>query len=161
LEKVIWKSQKFKKPVFSILLILLVSILVFSSSFFIEFVLEKAPCRLCLWQRWIFFAIAVFSLSAFIFKRSKTLKILLLGIVSIGFFVSVYHSLVTLDFIPDKCPTENAFSSRADFMLSLSKSSGCKSSTSFLHIPIPIWSAMVFCFLLLTSFISTKTENSP
>ena len=74
------------------LAILLINILIILSALFIEFFLKIKPCILCIYQRYTYYIIILFSIIYFLKKDLKILLILLIILTSlVSIILSVYH----------------------------------------------------------------------
>ena len=74
------------------LAILLINILIILSALFIEFFLKIKPCILCIYQRYAYYIIILFSIFYFLKKDLKILLILLIIFTSlVSIILSVYH----------------------------------------------------------------------
>ena len=127
-----------------------------------EYINGILPCRLCITQRIIHFALL--STSALgIFSRftnfAWTLCILLLFI---SFFVASYHGLIQIGILKDRCSFSENIADISSFKRMLEKPHVPCSTISlhFLNIPISMLNAMssllIFCFL----FAVKKIQDS-
>jgi|TARA_B100001741_G_C16393519_1_gene523576 disulfide bond formation protein DsbB len=82
-------DKKINLTLFFILIVLSFSIL---AAFYIEFVLEHKPCKLCIYQRIPYFISILLLLNILVLKKYKKISILALAVVSfVGFLLSSYH----------------------------------------------------------------------
>jgi disulfide bond formation protein DsbB len=92
------------------LAILLINILIILSALFIEFFLKIKPCILCIYQRYTYYIIILFSIIYFLKKDLKILLILLIIFTSlVSIILSVYHVGIETGFIEEtmSCKTLN------------------------------------------------------
>jgi disulfide bond formation protein DsbB len=92
------------------LAILLINILIILSALFIEFFLKIKPCILCIYQRYTYYIIILFSIIYFLKKDLKILLILLIIFTSLASIIlSVYHVGIETGFIEEtmSCKTLN------------------------------------------------------
>ena len=92
------------------LAILLINILIILSALFIEFFLKIKPCILCIYQRYTYYIIILFSIIYFLKKDLKILLILLIICTSlVSIILSVYHVGIETGFIEEtmSCKTLN------------------------------------------------------
>ena len=84
------------------LAILLINILIILSALFIEFFLKIKPCILCIYQRYAYYIIILFSIIYFLKKDLKILLILLIIFTSlVSIILSVYHVGIETGFIEE------------------------------------------------------------
>ena len=84
------------------LAILLINILIILSALFIEFFLKIKPCILCIYQRYTYYIIILFSIIYFLKKDLKILLILLIILTSlVSIILSVYHVGIETGFIEE------------------------------------------------------------
>ena len=92
------------------LAILLINILIILSALFVEFFLKIKPCILCIYQRYTYYIIILFSIIYFLKKDLKILLILLIIFTSlVSIILSVYHVGIETGFIEEtmSCKTLN------------------------------------------------------
>jgi disulfide bond formation protein DsbB len=92
------------------LAILLINILIILSALFIEFFLKIKPCILCIYQRYTYYIIILFSIIYFLKKDLKILLILLIIFTSlVSIILSVYHVGIETGFVEEtmSCKTLN------------------------------------------------------
>jgi disulfide bond formation protein DsbB len=86
-------------PRLTVFLITLMAIGTIGGAFFFEFVLRYAPCQLCLWQRWPWYAAIALGAAGLLlpgFQRWALLGLGVLMLISIG--LGVYHAGVEWEF---------------------------------------------------------------
>ena len=78
------------------------SVLGICFSLFFEFALGILPCKICMWQRYLFFSILSLSLFSMI-TNYQVFVLLVLGTFVGLICVSTYHALIQFGFVSDPC----------------------------------------------------------
>lgn len=127
------------------ILIILITILPFLMSFFLEYALLLIPCVLCIFERWIHFFIAIFTIIAIKAKNEKFLSIPILLIIS-SFLLTFYHIGVEEHFFESSCQDLSI-----NFLNEISKN--CSIPKFFLNIRLTFWNIVYLCFEIFTFFL--------
>ena len=115
--------DRFKWP----LVALLASAATLGAAYFFELVLNQAPCQMCWWQRYVYFAAGPVALVAIVLNwrgagpRLMTAFSILLGLIFLtGFVIAAWHSLFEWDLAPgpEGCTAINAGALPEDVPLS-------------------------------------------
>ena len=83
--------QKFLNAKFFYLLIVLISGLILLAAYYIEYVLNEDPCKLCIYQRIPYFAGIFFCLLGLFYKNKIVFLYLVIFTFFISFILSGYH----------------------------------------------------------------------
>ena len=121
----------------NIILLTILSFLVLSvfSAYIIEYTLGHKPCKLCLYQRYPYFASIFLILNILIFKKYIKISLLMLSLVSlIGSTIAFYHFGIEQGFFSESlvCEVNNLDKniSKEDILKQLSKNIiSCKTVT--------------------------------
>jgi disulfide bond formation protein DsbB len=100
--------------------IFLINILVILSALFIEYILKVKPCALCIYQRYPYYLILLFS-ALFFFKNNWKSQLMILIILTsiVSFFLSTYHVGIEYGLINElsSCKTEVGKNISKDILL--------------------------------------------
>lgn len=145
------RSESRLKPLFATIACLATLSLAFS--FAAEFGHNLKPCRLCSAQRYMYAALLLTGMLGYVLRfKALTRKIMML-ILCIGFFISVYHSLTHFGLVKAKCSSSIIKASdELSFMKSLTASTACSENTlSVFGIPAPVANAGIYlaCWIWL------------
>ena len=83
--------RKFQNTRFFYLSIFLISSLILLSAYYIEYVLNEDPCKLCIYQRIPYFVGVFFCLLGFFFKNKIIFLYLVIFTFFVSFILSGYH----------------------------------------------------------------------
>ena len=98
-----------KKRNFLILILFLLSFSLIGA-YFIEYVLDHKPCKLCIYQRIPYLISILFLLNLLIFKKYEKISLLILSVVFLfGAILSFYHFGIEQGFFSENfiCETQN------------------------------------------------------
>lgn len=131
------------QPIF--LAICLVALGCLAFSYFAEFWAYLKPCRLCLIQRYVYFALLLLGSLGYMLKWKETFRKATLLILLTGLSVAAYHSMLQLGITSSKCSSKVIVNDEASFMQGLSSASSCteKASTLF-GLPIPFVNVCIY-----------------
>ena len=151
-----------------------------ATAYAVEFLLHFAPCQMCYWQRYAYYAaggIALFGIAAN-WRGAKpqfmSALCLLLGLVfAAGAFIAVWHSLVEWKIVPalDGCVANRGAAISGNLWDQLNRpiavASCDKAPFRIVGLSMAGWNAIasaalsVASFLAATRSVSTDTENEP
>jgi disulfide bond formation protein DsbB len=140
-------------------LVAVVSISAVFASLIAEYGYGMPPCRMCIWQRWLWGAVfaAVLTGSIGIPPKIKAYGPPLALIALCG--ISAFHSAAVLGWITIPCPAP-AVNSMAEFEAMLTLPSPCsRSALSVLGIPAP-WVSLAVASLLLMERLRPGTRGA-
>ena len=150
--KLLWLTNKMSwKSAF--LAILGTSALAISCSLFAEFFLNKIPCLLCLVERGMYCVLLVASfIGAFFLTRRHLARRFCQGLLIGSFAISMYHSLVQSELLPDRCKISSQIEDLSSYKNLLLKGKGNRPSCSEASwkiglVPIPIINGVVSVLL--------------
>lgn len=108
------------------LVALLASAATLGLAYFFELVLNQAPCQMCWWQRYVYFAAGPVALAAIALKwrgagprLMTTFSLLLAATFLVGFAIAAWHALFEWDLAPGP--------------------EGCVATSGFVRNDIPLW----------------------
>ena len=100
--------------------IFVINLFVVSSALFIEYILKVKPCALCIYQRYPYYLILLFS-ALFFFKNNWKNQLIILIIITsiVGFFLATYHVGIEYGLINElsSCKTEVGKNISKDILL--------------------------------------------
>ena len=132
---------------------------------FFQYVVHPVPCPLCLFQRNIIIFISLIFLIAFIHNPvSKLRRIYALLLILGGFLGALFagrHAWLQYNFdiyTPDCGPTLDVLMNRLPFIIVIERVYQGKGDctevlTTFLQLPLPFWSFIIFSSLVLYSLL--------
>ena len=152
-------------------LITVLSVLALAIAYFTEYVLDFAPCPLCLYQRIPYFVIIIFSTLALIYKKfyKLGLTVIILSLIS-SIVISAYHSGVERKiFLPlDTCKNSVALKTAKNFeeyerLIENAKTASCtEPAFTIFGLSMAEYNliANIILLLLLTRIIFIKSLNA-
>lgn len=137
------------------ILILLVSGCAAALSFLAEFGFGMTPCSLCLVQRGLHLALFVFS-ALFLVTRKRFFPLFCLILLAGSVFVALYHTLLQLGILQDRCQTAVRVTDLASYKEALSASIPCKESWKLGSIPVSALNAILAGGMLILTLLKRK-----
>ena len=149
--------------------IFLINILVILSALFIEYILKVKPCALCIYERYPYYLILLFTI-LFFFKTNWKNQLMILIIITsiVSFFLAGYHVGIEYGLINElsSCKTEVSKNISKDILLKELQSKlapSCK-EVSFKLLGLSLASINMIMSLILTIlyykiFLWTKRTN--
>lgn len=93
-------------------------------SYYQQLIEKIDPCFLCVWQRYIYFAVFFTSLLGFFKKYNAFVRLALTTLFTFGLGLATYHILVQLGLVADRCVITQQVNHIDDFMHLLEQSKG-------------------------------------
>jgi disulfide bond formation protein DsbB len=150
-------------PIF--ILLSSISALVLCCSYAAEFLFHLKACKLCQWQRAVYFLVIAGSLPAFFTQHKAAILRVLQGCLILGIFIASYHSAVIFGLIDDPCQVTPKLNDLASFKAALDQSVPCSASSwKLFHMPISIFNAALSTTLVAviqTALRKLKREKLP
>lgn len=140
---------------------ILVSFSAFFFSIYAELFMGAFPCKLCLYQRFLFLMVGLSFMPLMALKKQNlTLTFLPIALVFLGAFLSIYHIAIQQGFLVDSCRVTSDTSSIKNFTLYLqNETTKCSKSTlNIFQIPASWYSLGVYLFFLVRLLL--KKEKS-
>ena len=158
--------SSFYHPKNASLLLALAAIAILASVFVMQYGFGLAPCRMCIWQRWPFAALAVIGLiGAFVWPRvmlSIAVAVLLVSIGLGGYHVGVEQGLIPL---PAGCSTVGEAGSVEELkaMLKAAPPSCNQVTANFFGLSLATWNVVASAILAIFTLIilTTSRRQSP
>lgn len=126
--------------------VIFLPLVLFISSFVLEYIFKIEPCNLCLLARYIYFSLFI---SLLFYYKQYPLIVIITSLC--GFFVSVYHKLLQMGYL-SYCPSffskQQTFES---FQLMLQNTTPCSAKASLFGVDF-VWFNIVLFFTYLTIF---------
>ncbi len=135
--------------------IFLINILVILSALFIEYILKVKPCALCIYQRYPYYLILLFS-ALFFFKNNWKSQLMILIILTsiVSFFLATYHVGIEYGLINElsSCKTEVGKNISKDILL---KELQSKLATSCKEVDFKLFGLSLASINMIMSLILT------
>lgn len=129
-------------------------------SYYFEFWGHLKPCRLCLIQRYSYVGLFVFGALVYTLQWNEIFRKLILIILSAGFIVATYHTLIHFGVVASKCSREANTADVTAFMQWISQPTSCSDKTfTILGIPLPCINASIFLFSALITLRAKRQPN--
>jgi disulfide bond formation protein DsbB len=146
----------------SVVFFWIVSFVILGFSFYQQYVEKIEPCRLCIWQRFIYLFVFVVSPIGLLQRYKSSIKIALFVIFTIGLFLSLYHWAIQMGWFADRCVISQKIENMNDFMLMLEKpkTSCAIIGWKFFGISISMYNAIFSFFSLVLLYFMNRYENS-
>lgn len=131
-----------------------------SLSYIVEIWGGSEPCKLCLIQRYVYAGLFLVGLMGYILKAKKAVCTIALLVLSAGFLVATYHSLVYFELMESRCVNLNShIVDESSFIQSLSAPNPCMHKTlNLFGIPAPAANAIIY--LLSFRLVYTRRNFS-
>ncbi len=141
--KRIWVSD------YILVIIWMISGLVLGTSFFHQYVNKIEPCKLCIWQRFLYILVFSFSPLGLAQHLNSSIRITLNIIFLAGLCLSTYHTLIQFGWLSDRC-TAQSIETMEDFMRMLAQPKISCSAVSWklFGLPATLYNALI-CSLAL------------
>ncbi len=147
-------------------LAVLFSIFAILSAFFMEYVLDHAPCKLCTYQRIPYYIIILIGLITFLFpKIIKITFFLLIFLLLAEFLVSNYHTLSTYELISysgcQSAEIPSDINQLKEALMSDTLIVNCSNANlKYFGIPLSIYNSFFsLLFLIVIAFNAYKEKN--
>ena len=137
---------------FCTFVVIFIPLMLFISSFVLEYIFKIKPCNLCLIARYIY-CLLFFSLIFDYFKKQQSVVIM---VALCGLFISVYHKLLQMGYL-SYCPS--FFSNKQtfeSFQAMLQNTTPCSVKASLLGVDF-VWFNIVLFVTYLTIFSVKKS----
>lgn len=141
--------QNQKKSLDKLLISLsIASLFILIYSYYQQLIEKVDPCFLCIWQRYIYFAVFFTSLLGYFQKYNSFIRLALTALFILGLGLSTYHFLVQQGFVADHCIIGQQVNHIDDFMnlLEKSKEPCSKVNWSLFGFSIALYNA-IFSFI--------------
>ncbi|MGI9506894.1 MAG: disulfide bond formation protein B [Geminicoccaceae bacterium] len=154
--------SSFYHPKNASLLLALAAIAILASVFVMQYGFGLAPCRMCIWQRWPFAALAAIGLiGAFVWPRvmlSIAVAVLLVSIGLGGYHVGVEQGLIPL---PAGCSTVGEAGSVEELkaMLKAAPPSCDQVTANFFGLSLAGWNMVASAILAIFTLIILTTSR--
>ena len=160
---------------FPILFTLLVSIISILSAKYMQFILNKLPCSMCLIQRKIWYTTGIITIVLYIITRYikkdyiyKLSLIIISAMLILTITASIYHFGIQQEWWEHACEIPKYISKKIDEIdfNSLEKAQDlslklpiCSIADKFLKIPLPVWNFIIGFKTLIIVIYSNKIKN--
>ncbi|CUI18066.1 Disulfide bond formation protein DsbB (plasmid) [Candidatus Protochlamydia naegleriophila] len=126
------------------------SALILIYSYYHQLIEKIDPCFLCVWQRYIYFAVFFTSPLGLFQKYNAFVRHVLSAIFTLGLGLATYHIFIQLGLVTDRCAIIQKINHIDDFMhlLEKSKESCSKINWSFFGFSITVYNAIFSLFAI-------------